>query len=460
MATLFDIVNKQYFNVLAAKNKELYLECLFLLQDHLDQMTSEKTNTKQKVIEMIADLLDSKIETSMFDDEDELIPENSTNKDKAAFILNLLIKRQWLYMEDLGDYQVAIHLYTHSVKVLRVLREIEANEQTEYTGLISVIHAMVTRLSKDDIGQFEQMYKRTDELVSNLKTLRSNIYMQYSNMLKSASKDKLMELFDSLIKYKQAFFDKAFYNLMTKDTLKKYKLDILNGLKRIIDDDETIDRLAQARINDKFPTIEDAREFVISKTYDVIEAFENIDRLNQSISEKAEMYLNVTISKIRYLLNRSGDFEGTFNRMFERVLSSDHQKTFGFVRLTDTRNLDHDSLYVERRAAERIAPVRIALSQKPLDQAMVDKAMQELKKNQRYSIRTINHDVLQLLNGKDQVIASETPLETYDDYVRLILIYLYSRNDEAIYTSEPLGIKATVNKVSFSDFVIKRRKRK
>jgi hypothetical protein len=457
VSTLFSIVNERFFNVLSARNKELYLDCLFFLYDRLDQMTADETNTKNNVIDMLSDYLDSKVGAVLYAEDDADLSDNQTNRDKAAWILNMFVAREWLFAEDLGDYKTAVHFYTHSVRVIKTLKDIQDNDRTEYTGLISVIHAMLIGLSKDDIGQFEQIYKRTEELVSNLNTLRSNIFMHYNTMIKGADKDRLKDLFERLMTYKQGFFDTAFYNLMTKDTLQKYKHDIIRRLRDILDEEDTVNKLARARMNETYKTLEDAREFILTKTFWVIEAFENIERIIKTITETSQRYLNVAISKIKYLLNRSADLEGTFNAMFSYVVGSPDDSSFDFVRLTETGNLDQDSLYTARRVSEKIEPVRLTLSEETLDPELVEETMRTLRKNSRYSIRSINREVENILDGRHAIRASSLRLETEEDKIRLMLIYLYSRNGEATYTSESLGKRVTVDGLSFGDFVIKRR---
>jgi hypothetical protein len=48
-------------------------------------------------------------------------------------------------------------------------------------------------------------------------------------------------------------------------------------------------------------------------------------------------------------------------------------------------------------------------------------------------------------------------LDSIESKLRLLLVYLYSRNNEASYTSESLGVMVKVNGLSFVDFIIKRR---
>jgi len=454
MADLYKIIGTSFFKVLSSRNKEVYLECLFLLHNVLDELYQDGENTKPNVTSIIEDFISSKIDTTIYDDDDSVLNLRS-NRDKASYMLNLFIKQKWLFEEDLGNYSVAINFYNHSSRLLRTLKEIENNDQTEYTGLIASIYYGLKNFSYSDIGQFEQIYKRTDELINNLKTLRSNIYLYYNDMIKNKSRENLEELFEQLIDYKKNFFDKAFYNLQTKDTLKKYKYDILVYLNNILDNSEAINVLTNLSIDEKKPSELEARNFVVMKLHNVVAAFENIDRLNHTISERSEQYINALISKIQYILNRSEDIEGIFNQVYDLIIN-DKLSEYNFINVLDTRSLDRTSLFTPRGISERIQSSSLPLELLHVDKSKISDTINELLVNKKYSLDAINKYVTSILKDNSGVKASEIQINNYDDYIYLILIYLYSKNIEAIYTVEKLGYVINVGKARFQNFKIVR----
>ena len=72
-----------------------------------------------------------------------------------------------------------------------------------------------------------------------------------------------------------------------------------------------------------------------------------------------------------------------------------------------------------------------------------------------YSRKEINKHVIEILNGDSEVLASELMLEEKEDFVRLLLIFLYSKSDSVDYITESLNIDVGNKFVSFKDFKIK-----
>ena len=69
--------------------------------------------------------------------------------------------------------------------------------------------------------------------------------------------------------------------------------------------------------------------------------------------------------------------------------------------------------------------------------------------------KEIDEHVKQLLEGKQSIEASQINLETQEDFVRLILIFLYSKSVGMHYDVEPLGKECKNNFVTFQNFKIK-----
>lgn len=456
MSELYKIIGSTFFRVLSSRNKETYLDCLFLLHDNLDELYQDGQNTKNNVVSIIEDYIGLKMDTTIYDDDDSIVNLRS-NRDKASFMLNLFIKHKWLFEEDLGNYTVAINFYNHSSRIIRTLREIESKDQTEYTGLISSIYFSLKNFSFSDIGQFEQIYKRTEELIANLKTLRSNIYLYYNDMIKNKSRENLELLFEQLLDYKRNFFDKSFYNLYTKDTLKKYKYDIITLLSDILNNNEVIDSLSKLRVNEKFPTEIVARDFIILKLHGVVSAFENIDRLNHSIAERSEQYINALLSRIQYILHRSEDIEGIFNQIYALVLN-DRIDDYKFINMIDTRSLDKESLFTPRKIYEKIHSYQLPFDISGIDEDKKQDTFSTLMGYKKYSLDSINKYVNVKLGNNQLIKASELNPESYDDYIYLILIYLYSRNIEAVYTVDKLDYYVDINGIKFQNFKIMRKK--
>lgn len=131
---------------------------------------------------------------------------------KARYIVNLIKECGWIYEEDLGHNVVLINFYPNATKMIRLIREITASTQVEYTGYVSSIYLLTRELSTSkEIAQIEQMYRQTDELIVSLKSLKSTIFNYYNGIIKRAEFVNAQQIFDELInRYKKDFFDKAY----------------------------------------------------------------------------------------------------------------------------------------------------------------------------------------------------------------------------------------------------------
>jgi len=68
---LFNIIDNKFFSILSAPNKELYLDCLLEIYQRVDELHTTE-NTKEKIIENIEYLLESRGEKILEDDSGDL----------------------------------------------------------------------------------------------------------------------------------------------------------------------------------------------------------------------------------------------------------------------------------------------------------------------------------------------------------------------------------------------------
>lgn len=75
----------------------------------------------------------------------------------------------------------------------------------------------------------------------------------------------------------------------------------------------------------------------------------------------------------------------------------------------------------------------------------------------QYSKTEINNYIDNLLNDNNEILASKVPIETQEDYIKLILIFLFSKSINMKYNIELMDHKVKNNFVSFKEFLIKRK---
>ncbi len=456
MAHLFDKINSNFFSVLSSPNKKTYIDCIFIIYRAIDSIEDAYQGDREFIVSRLVDYFDEQT-TEEFVDVDEDEPAR-TSRQKALHVINVLKRNGWLGEEELGDYKTSLNLFDYSIQIIDILEGIQNNRQSEYTGEIFTVYSLLSSFTVDEgIGVLEQAYQKTNDIIRKLKSLKANIYRYYYDITKKQSKQDLQILLEKLlVEYKQNFFDSAYYNLKTTDSLPRYKRAILESISKIQNDEQIMDNLAL--MVQKIKRIEDYNEaflYIEDRLRFITESFTALEHLILAIDRKNEQYISAAAAKILFFTNQSDDIEGIFNRLFQIVLG---QRDFDYTQLfylTQARNVDTGSLYNQRRMRIDTIAEEITFDEDLISDEYRQEKIKALLKNNIYGKKEIDQHVKMLLDGNPSIDASQISLETQEDYVRLILIFLYSKSVGMHYDVVPLGKEIRNNYVTFQNFRIK-----
>lgn len=457
MAHLFDTIHPNFFNVLASPNKETYIDCIFIIYRAIDSIEDAFQGDREYIIQQLIDYFEDK-ETDFLDAEEE--EATRTSRQKAVHVINVLKKSGWLGEEELGDYKTSLNLFDYSIHVIDTLEKITRGDTSEYTGEIFAVYSLLNAFNLEEgIGILEQAHRKTDDVIRKLKSLKANIYRYYFDITKKQSKQDLQRLLEKLlVEYKANFFDAAYYNLKTKDSLPRYKRGILSAIASIRDNEATMDHLAQQALTLKrFDDYNDAFNFVEEMLRYISDSFAALEFLILAIDRKNEQYISAAASKILFLTNHSDDIEGIFNRLFKIVLDKPDEAFDTFFNLVQIRNIDTQSLYNQRRMRMDTVPEAIVFDDDLISDDYRRNKVQALLKNNIYGKKEIDQYVKTLLNGQDVIEAKDVEIVTQEDYIRLILVFLYSKSIGMHYDIDLLNKEVRNNFVSFRNFRIKRK---
>ena len=457
MAHLFDTIHPNFFTVLASPNKKTYIDCIFIIYHTIDSIEDAFQGDRERIISRLIDYFDDQD----IDFEDEMEPSDdatNTSRQKALHVINILKKNGWLGEEELGDYKTSLNLFDYSIHIIDALEGVTLNTQNEYTGEIFTVYSLLSSFNVEEgLGVLEQAYAKTNDIIRKLKALKANIYRYYYDITKKQSKQDLQKLLERLlIDYKQNFFDSAYYNLKTKDSLPRYKRAILNALHKIYDHPVIMDQLAKVvQENKRIEDYNEAYYYIEERLRYIQDSFTALEHLILAIDRKNEQYISAAASKILFLTNHSDDIEGIFNRLFKIVVS---QKQFDFnalFNLSQVRNVDSDSLYNQRRQRIETAPEEIHYDPNFISDEIRYERIKSMLKNNVYGKKEIDHYVKLLLRDKKEILASDVSVEHMEDYIKLILIFLYSKSIGMHYDVELLDHECRNNFITFKNFKIK-----
>ncbi len=456
MANLFDTIPSTFFSLLASPNRRVYVDCIFIIYRAIDSIEDAFQGDREFIVGKLIDYFDDHLLDEFEDVEEEELAH--TSRQKATHVISVLKKHGWLGEEELGDYKTSLNLFDYSIRIIDLLEKIEQNVQPEYTGEIFAVYSLLASFSiEEGIGVLEQAAIKTDDIMRKLKALKANIYRFYYDITKKHQREDLQDLLNKLlVEYKENFFDSAYYNLKTTDSLSRYKRGILESVNRIINNEETMDMLALNVMSIKH--IEDYNEgyqYVEDKLRSIANNFKALEYLITAIDKKNEQYVSAATSKILFFTNQSDDIEGIFNRLFQIILSKTEVDYSMIFRLVQTKNLDTDSLYNQRRARQETVVEEINYDDDLIPEALRTQKIKALLKNNIYGKKEIDRFVQSLLKKDEVVEAKDIPLETQEDYVKLILIFLYSKSIGMHYQIEMTGNTVTHDFVTFQNFLIK-----
>lgn len=456
MAHLFDKIHPNFFSVLASPNKDTYIDCIFIIYNAVDSLEESFQGDREYVVQRLVDYFDDKKNEEFADaNQDE---RTSTSRQKASHVINVLKNNGWIGEEELGDYKTSINLFDYSIRIINVLDDIVHARQDEYTGEIFAVYSLLESfVEAEGIGIIEQAYKKTNDIIRKLKTLKANIYRYYYDITKQQSKQDLQNILERLlIEYKQNFFDFAYYNLKTTDSLPRYKRGILQGVANIYNDVALMDDLAIKVMETKrIDEYNDAFEYLEVRLRFVTDSFSALENLIMDIDRKNEQYISAAASKILFLTNHSDDIEGIFNRLFRIVTATEDFNYNDIIHVAQIKNLDTESLYNQRRRRVDSEPEEIYIDTNFISEEVKQARIQKILRNSIYSKREINRYVLELLNGSQSLKASDVVIGNQEEYIKLILIFLYSKSIGMEYDVEVLGYEVENNFVSFNNFLIK-----
>ncbi len=452
---LFNRIPDTFFTVLSSPNKNIYIDCIFIIYDATNSIEDSFQGERSFVVSKLIDYFEEL--EGEFEEGEQLL---STPRQKSNAVINVLKEHGWLGEEEIGDYKTSLNFFDYSIQIIDLLKRIARNEQIEYTGEIFTIYSLLQSFElADGLTILEQAYNKADDVLRKLKTLRANIYRFYYDLVqKRDDNDNLQLILDKLlVDYKENFFDNAYYKLKTTDSLPRYKRIILERINDIYQNEKYLDELTnQVLLQNKIPEYNDAFNYVEEKIRFIKDAMDAIEYLIQSIDEKNELYINAAASKIMFLTNSSEDFEGLINRLFKIILKEKEFDYTNIFNLSDIRNVDSGSLFTIRRRRVEPEPEIIDYDYDIPDD-IKERKIAQLTKANIYSKIEINKHVKYLLNGESRIKASEVLLETNEDFVKLILVFLYSKSVDVIYDVRLLNYQARIGNIRFNEFEIFRR---
>lgn len=458
MKNLFSVLPNDFFKPLNSKYKEQYADCLLAIYNSYKTEISYGVE-RNSVVSTLTDYFNTRTDDISFDDE------NSFEKDsrsKAQKTISYLKDCGWLDFEEEKNYQQNVVLTEQAVPFIRTMNEVIKNEETEYQGLISQIHAVLQNedlYSKPYQFILKNVVNSTEQLVSSLKKLNISIKKHIDKQTKNK---ELSEIFSLFSVYSEEIVSKSLYRLKTSENIGKFRQSIKINLDKMLSEPKILKDLVEGYMEIEQETdSEFAKDKIIEMIIDVKSAFENLDKIIEDIDRKNNHYMKNAASRAKFELASGTNQEGKINAIL-RYLTEFSDEDEGvpdnffnvyvqkFVSENSIKKIPEKKTYAEVASiskAETLTTEERTLKK----QLLLDKQMARIYR------KKIEDFVLEYLGEKDFIFASDIPINNRKDFETLIYIRLFAI-ESYVYKVKKTEQRIRTKNCEFTDFEIIKRK--
>lgn len=456
---MFQIISENFFVPLASPNKMIYWECLvklFSVMNHQLSFGVERDVLVQELQYYFEQEQAVSIEEEGF--------EGKNSRDQANWMLRRLEYYGWIDIETDKSYVQRASFKEYAVKIIKTLLEIEEGKQIEYQGYIYTIYSLV-RSNTDNPGiVLLSILENTDMLITGLKNLNSGIKHYIDELTKYKTPAEIMDvLFNDYI---ENIVDKAYHRLLTSDNVSKFRPEIVERLESKSRSKPYIEKASAELASIREISIEQAVELVYQYIHEIIDAFRNMDDILEEINQKNTQYQKAAINRAKFYLIGGEDVRGQLKEILSELnerINADSMELGGIYRITfldelvriySSGVLDEKSLYVPIEGKKEFKPVELAaeLPDLELRQAKLQKMMEKM--DRVLNPQKIDLYVENCMKDRKEMLASELPLKTTEDFVHMIYVRLYGQRKNMKYEITP-GKDITVNGYQFRDYMIR-----
>ena len=239
----FDMVQENFFSLLASKNKRIYLASILQVFKVYETGTILGID-KKIVVDDLAYFLDSngKYLYDVEDEEDEEANPKS-KRELANYILRRMEECGWIYVDVTNEYVEVLNFTDGAITIceaiLNAYPSIEYSDTelppdyvnpTEYQGYIYSIYSLLSQEDNVDYAlTFSLVYSNTRQLIRAIRRLDARMKEYIQSVVDNS---EIKDLMERLINYKTEVYDKSYVKLKVSDNIDRYRLSIITKLEK------------------------------------------------------------------------------------------------------------------------------------------------------------------------------------------------------------------------------------
>lgn len=465
---IFDVVGENFFKPLTSQFKNIYLDCLTIIYDSYRSELSYGIDREILVSKMSDYFEMSNISDIEFDDGSEILRDSRT---KATTFLRKLKDFGWVEYEISNNQTAKVIMPDYAVTFVQTFLDISHPKEMEYQSEISLIYSTLTNeelLDRPYPQVLKPVFERTHALFDGLKKLNTSIKKYIEEITADKTSEEIIRDFFT---YHDEIGSKAYHRIKTEDNISRFRNTIIGRLRDMLNDQAVFERTVKG-----YQNIENENDYCVAedevkaRISAIIDSFRSYDEIVAEIDKKHSKYLKNAVERAKFLLLNTNNVEGKISTILQFMAECYNQE--------EQNNLSEDASD-EICALFNIFPQgflsgeslkAVAISRKitdvedvfqPLDMTEEERALRRMaiseKNKNRFSKKNIEQYVATLLSDKVCVLASDIPVETKRDLIRIIFISLYGHSTKSEYTVKPKEEYITLQGFRFRDFEIARR---
>jgi hypothetical protein len=435
---VFHIIDERFFVPLASPNKIVYWDCICKLFSVLDHQLSFGVER-----DVLVEELQYYFEQAQSADFQEEEVEGKSGRDKANWMIRKLEYYGWIEIETDKSYVQRVNFKEYAVKIIRTLLDIAEGKRIEYQGYIYTIYSLVRGNTENPGIVLLSIVENTEMLITGLKNLNSGIKHYIDELTKYKTPAEIMDvLFNDYI---ENIVDKAYHRLLTSDNVSKFRPEIVARLESKGQSRSYVEKASADLAGIREISMEEAEELVYQYIHQVVDAFQNMDEILSEINQKNTQYQRAAINRAKFYLIGGEDVRGQLKEILSALgekMNEESMELGGIyrieyldelVRLYSAAVIDECSLYtpIEGKKAFEPVPIEAAVPDQKLRDEKLKHMMEKLARV--LNPEKIDQYVSQNMQGKTSIRASELPLETTEDFVKMIYVRLYGQRKNMKY---------------------------
>ena len=436
MKNLFQILPSDFFKPLTSKYRQVFADCILLIFNTFKPEISYGVN-REIVVKALIDYFEVDDMEMTFDDEETFIKDA---RDKANAVIASLKSCGWIEYEQEKNHQLNVVLFEYAVPIIESMNKVIQEEETEYQGLISQIHASLQ--NRDLYAKpYELIIKgvkeNADRLISELKKLNASIKRHMDRQTADMS---AAEIIDHFFEYHKSIGSKAYLRMKTSENISYFRSSIIEKIEEMMENTAVMERAIRGFMEiEQEEDSDKAYDILVSDLLDVKSMFYRLDNIIEDIDIKHTRYMKNAVMRARFKLATGDNMEGKLAKILDLLADEinndeDSEETVS-EELTDLYNI-YSQGYISPESFRAIPVTKKNvivdnISEGQLmsdDERMLYKEALKQKNRLRFSRKNINEYVGTLLDGREKMSVDEIAVESKRDLIRIIYISIYAGN--------------------------------